>query len=115
MKMNSKSTYSFNVVPEQNWIFQLDKKVGEKGVRLMGRGNIFTDVVFSNYVDNKYGNDVSTLLQRLIKKYGINETPVVLVEPNRDGFRFVKGELAYMIDTFSRLLQQLLDSYQTRK
>ena len=112
MENSPKSTYSFNVVPEKNWIFQLDKKGDKKGIRLMGRGNVFTDSLFSEYIRNMYGREVSALLQGLIKKYGISETPLVLLEANKGGFKFIKGEVAAMAEKISSLLQILVDSYK---
>jgi|GEM_PF-7017997 len=56
------SNYSFSVMPEKNWIFQLGTKGDEKPIHLMGRGNVFTDNLFSDYIRNIYGGEVSALL-----------------------------------------------------
>ena len=106
------SNYSFSVVPEKNWIFQLDRKGDKKGIRLMGRGNVFTDTLFSEYIKGRCGGEVSALLQGLIKKYGINERPAILFEANRGGFKFIKGEVAAITEKISYLLQMWVDSYK---
>lgn len=106
------SNYSFNVVPEKNWIFQLGKKGGKKSIQLMGRGNVFTDALFSDYVKEKCGGEASALLQGLIKKYGVNETPIVLAEANNGRFKFIKGKVAAITEKISSLLQMWVDSYK---
>lgn len=104
--------YSFNVVPEKNWIFQFGKKGGKKSVHLIGRGNVFTDALFSDYIKEKCGKEASSLLRGLIKKYGINEKPVVLAEANNGGFKIIKGEVAAITEKISSLLQMWVDSYK---
>lgn len=96
--------YHFDARPDDTWVFYLpDNK------RLMGRGYPFTDKHLTKFLEGMERGKISKLLEYMLDRYGIKGEPV-LMDANKDGFKFVKGDVAVMRDKIGHILQLLVDS-----
>jgi hypothetical protein len=103
------SNYSFSILPDNSrWVLYLD----EHERRLMGRGNPFTDTLYTEFIDSIDDGEISDLLKVLIKKYKVNEVPALLMEADRGSCKFILGDVNAITAKISYLLQKLVDSYK---
>lgn len=95
--------YHFDARPENSWVLFFPRK--EK--QIWGRGSPLTDKHFCRYLKEL---GVYKIVKQMIKRYKITGEPV-LVAGEKDGCQFIKGDVAYLTDQISALLQELVDSY----
>ena len=103
--MKTNLEYHLDIRPDNTWVYFLPNK------RLLGRGTVFSDKHFAKFLDRLENGKVSRLLKCLLDKYGIEGEPA-LIYANADGFRFIKGEMAYRKEAIGHILQRLVDSLQ---
>ena len=99
--------YRFAVRPDNSWVLHIAKA---KGRRLMGKGDPYKDNHYSEFLDGLCNGEVSEILPSLLKKHGIYEEPVLL-DADKSGFKFIKGDVAHNIEIMGLLLQKLVDCY----
>jgi len=81
------------------------------GMRLMARGNILLDRHYRKYLLDHQDQNIYDILDQMVAKYNIQGEEVGLMEADHDGFKLIKGNVHYRIDSIGMLLQRLVDSY----